>query len=29
MEEPPYERKNRGMPVIGIIPMTIPILMKK
>ena len=25
-EEPPWERKKRGIPVIGIIPMVIPIL---
>ncbi len=26
-EEPPYERKKRGIPVMGMIPIAIPILM--
>jgi hypothetical protein len=28
-DEPPYERNNKGIPVIGIIPITIPTLIKK
>ena len=28
-EDPPYERKRSGIPVIGIIPITIPTLIKK
>jgi len=28
-DEPPYERKKRGIPVIGIIPIAMPILTKK
>ena len=28
-EEPPYDRNNNGIPVIGIIPITIPTLIKK
>ena len=28
-DEPPYERNSSGIPVIGIIPITIPTLIKK
>jgi hypothetical protein len=28
-DEPPYERNNNGIPVIGIIPITIPTFTKK
>ena len=28
-EEPPYERKKSGIPVIGIIPIAMPALMRK
>jgi len=28
-DDPPYERKNKGIPVIGIIPMVIPTLIVK
>lgn len=28
-EEPPYDKNNKGIPVIGIIPITIPTLIKK
>ena len=27
-DEPPYDRKNNGIPVIGIMPIAMPILMK-
>ena len=28
-DEPPYERNSNGIPVIGMIPITIPTLIKK
>ena len=28
-EEPPYDKKSSGIPVIGIIPITIPTFTKK